>query len=111
MQVIAESLAMGSFNLMKEELPRMSDDARIRVEDFAVAALRMLCSPEAPMAFGEPLFAIFREVGVDTEVAAKERQEKLLDPAFRDYVIPQLQRLELITDRTAPASREMELIS
>ena len=149
MQVIAESLAMGSFKLMKagtrdevlarvveltaqdearhvsfgliymkEELPRMSEDARIRVEDFAVAALRMLCSPEAQMAMGEPLFAIFREVGIDTAVAAKEMEEKFLDPAFRarqpnpfrDYVIPQLQRLDLITDRTAPAYREMELI-
>ena len=149
MQVIAESLAMGSFKLMKagtkdevlarvveltaqdearhvsfgliymkDELPRMSEDARTRVEDFAVAALRMLCSPDAQMAFGEPLFAIFREVGIDTEVAAEELQEKFLDPAFRarqpnpfrDYVIPQLQRLDLITDRTAPAYREMELI-
>ena len=149
MQVIAESLAMGSFKLMKagtrdevlarvveltaqdearhvsfgliymkEELPRMSEDAHIRVEDFAVAALRMLCSPEAQMAMGEPLFAIFREVGIDTAVAAKEMEEKFLDPAFRarqpnpfrDYVIPQLQRLDLITDRTAPAYREMELI-
>jgi hypothetical protein len=149
MQVIAESLAMGSFKLMKagtrdevlarvveltaqdearhvsfgliymkEELPRMSEEGRTRVEDFAVAALRMLCSPEAQMAFGEPLFAIFREVGIDTDVAAKEMEEKFLDPAFRarqpnpfrDYVIPQLQRLGLITDRTAPAYRDMELI-
>jgi hypothetical protein len=149
MQVIAESLAMGSFKLMKagtkdevlarvvdltaqdearhvsfgliymkEELPRMSEDGRKRVEDFAVAALRLLCAPEAQAAIAEPLFAIFREVGIDTVAAAREMEEKFLDPAFRarqpnpfrDYVAPQLKRVGLITDRTAPAYREMELI-
>jgi hypothetical protein len=50
-------------------------------------------------------------------VAMKELQEKFSDPAFRrsqpntfqDYVIPQLKRLDLISERTAPGYREMGL--
>ena len=149
MQVIAESLAMGAFKLMKQgtrdevlkqiveltaqdearhvsfgliymkdELPRMSEDDRNRVEDFALAGVGLLASPESQAQTAEPLFNIFSEVGIDTEVAAQEMQEKFTDPAFRatqpnpfrDYVIPQLNRLGLITERTAPGYKAMELL-
>ncbi len=149
MQVIAESLAMGAFKLMKQgthdevlkqiveltaqdearhvsfgliymkdELPRMAEDERNRVEDFALAGVGLLASPESRAQTAEPLFNIFSEVGIDTEVAAQEMQEKFADPAFRatqpnpfrDYVIPQLNRLGLITKRTASGYKEMELL-
>ncbi len=50
-------------------------------------------------------------------VAMQEMQEKFGDPEFvarqpnpfKEYVIPQLNRIDLITDRTAPAYREMGL--
>jgi len=59
----------------------------------------------------------FREVGIDMDVAMAELREKYSDPEFvtrqpnplRDYAIPQLDRLGLIGERTAPAYREMGL--
>ena len=148
MQVIAESLAMGTFKMMKkgtndevlkqvveltaqdearhvsfgliymkEELPKMSEPDRDEVEDFALAAVRILADPENQAANAEPLFKIFGEVGVDMNVAMQEMQEKFGDPEFqarqpnpfKEYVIPQLDRVGLITERTAPAYREMRL--
>ncbi len=150
MQVIAESLAMGSFKMMKastrdevlarvvdltaqdearhvsfgliymkEELPKMSEPDRNRVEDFALAAVKMLADPAAQAQNGGPLFEIFAEVGVDREVALSELTQKFSDPAFRasqpnpfrEYVVPQLKRLGLITERTAPGYVAMGLIS
>ena len=146
MQVIAESLAMGSFKMMqrgtsdpllrriveltaqdearhvsygliymKDELPRMSEPELHAAEDFALAAVGMLADPKAQAAGASPLMGLFQEVGVDLELAIPEMQEKFSDPAFRasqpnpfrEYVVPQLQRLDLITDRTAPGWREL----
>jgi hypothetical protein len=145
MQVIAESLALGSFKTMKnstrdellrriveltaqdearhvsygliymrDELPKLSEPDRRRVEDFALAALRILAPAPGQ---GGPLFELLAEVGVDMAAATKELQAKFSDPAFRrsqpntfqDYVIPQLKRLDLISERTAPGYREMGL--
>ncbi len=139
MQVIAESLAMGGFRMMKEgtndevlkqvveltaqdearhvsfgliymkeELPKMSEPDRNEVEDFALAAVGILCDPANDAANSEPLFKIFGEVGIDMNAALKEMEEKFSDPAFRashpnpfkDYVMPQLDRLGIITERT-----------
>ncbi len=150
MQVIAESLAMGSFRMMKastqdevlarvvdltaqdearhvsfgliymkEELPRMSEPDRNAVEDFALAGVRLLADPAAQAQNGGPLFEIFGEVGIDREVALAELTEKFSDPAFRaaqpnpfrEYVVPQLKRLGLITERTAPGYVEMGLLA
>ena len=69
------------------------------------------------METAEPLFNIFREVGIDMNVAMEEMQEKFADPEFvarqpnpfKEYAMPQLDRLGLITERTAPAYREMGL--
>jgi hypothetical protein len=148
MQVIAESLAMGSFKMMKEgtedevlkqvveltaqdearhvsfgliymkeELPKMSEPDRDEVEDFALAAMGILANPENQVATAEPLFKIFGEVGIDMDVAMQEMQEKFSDPEFvakqpnpfKQYVIPQLDRLGLITERTAQGYRDMGL--
>jgi len=148
MQVIAESLAMGSFKMMKkgtndevlkqlveltaqdearhvsfgmiymkEELPKMSEPERNAVEDFALAGVRILADPANQAENSGPLFAIFGEVGIDMDVAMQELQEKFTDPEFvarqpnpfKEYVVPQLDRLGLITERTAPQYREMGL--
>jgi hypothetical protein len=148
MQVIAESLAMGSFKMMKrgtsdellrqiveltaqdearhvsygliymkEELPKMAEDERNAVEDFALAAVGILAGPDNEAAMGAPLLAIMEEVGIDLEVAVPEMAAKLgtaearaerFNP-FQEYVIPQLKRIDLITERTAPGYAELGL--
>jgi hypothetical protein len=146
MQVIAESMAMGSFKMMREgtndevlkkileltgqdearhvsygliymkdELPQMDPAERDKVEDFALAGISLLAAPEAQKQNSAPMFSIFQEVGIDLEKAAAEMQDLFSDPEvrksmpnpFRDYVYPQLKRIDLITDRTAAAYEEM----
>ena len=59
--------------------------------------------------------SLFVDAGVDIEAATAEMKEKFSDPefrerqpnAFRDYVMPQLTRLGIITERTAPGYREL----
>ncbi len=145
MQVVAESLAMGSFKgmqagtndellrkiveltaqdearhvsygliYMKEELPKMSDKEREKVEDFAIAALGLLAGRRQD---GGGMGALYEGLGIDLEAAREEMQAKVRDPdfgrrqpnTFQEYVIPQLERLGLITERTAPKYREMGL--
>ncbi len=99
---------------MKDELPRMPDPERDRVEDFAYAAVEALSGrkPGTGMTTQTDLFA---EVGLDLADVAAEMQQKLQNPefmakqpdAFRDYVMPQLVRLGIITDRTAQKYREL----
>jgi hypothetical protein len=146
MQVIAESLALGSFkNLrettgdkvlrciaeltaqdearhvsygliyMKEELGKMPEDERNKVEDFAIAGLRFLAPNQAEGA--GPMFEIFTDLGIDMEAAIREMREKFQDPerrarqpnTFREFVAPNLQRIGLITERTADQYREFGL--
>ena len=143
MQVIAESLAMGSFKTMrettgdellrkiveltaqdearhvsygliymKEELPRMSEPDRDRVEDFALAGLQMLFGGR--QAAGGQM-ALYADLGIDVNAAGEEMRARFSDPKFRarqpnlfrDYVLPSLQRIDLITERTAPKYREL----
>jgi len=150
MQVIVESLAMGSFKMMKEgtkddvlrqvveltaqdearhvsygliymkeELPRMSEDQRNQVEDFALGGVRLLADPAQQSAASSPLFQMFDEAGIDKEAAIQEMTAKFADPefrasqpnAFRDYVYPQLDRIGLVTDRTKSAYVEMGLVA
>jgi hypothetical protein len=99
---------------MKDELPRMPDPERERVEDFAYTAVELL-SGRKPGTGLVSQFETMREVGVDPGVAIGELLQKIRDPkftaaqpdAFRDYVMPQLTRLGIITDRTAPKYREL----
>jgi hypothetical protein len=148
MQVITESLAMGSFKAMqagtkddllrniveltaqdearhvsygliymKEELPRMSDPDRERIEDFAVGAVRALATGGGGSRAGgmSSRQKIYEEMGIDYDAAIAEIREKDSDPAFqesapstlRDHVVPQLDRVGLITDRVAPQYREL----
>ena len=150
MQVIAESLAMGSFKTMKEttgddvlrqvvtltmqdearhvsygliymgeELPKMSEPDRDRIEDFAWAALGLLMGPQTGARRGpNPQMELFAGLGIDPEAAADEMRSKFSDPAFRaaqpnpfrDFVIPQLNRIGLLTERTAGKYREAGLM-
>jgi hypothetical protein len=99
---------------MKDELPRMPDPERERVEDFAYTAVELL-SGRKPGTGLVSQFETMREVGIEPGVAVAELLQKLRDPAFtaaqpdafRDYVMPQLTRLGIITDRTAPKYREL----
>jgi hypothetical protein len=99
---------------MKDELPRMPDPDRERIEDFAFAAVEAMVR-RRPGGRGPAQMAAFADLGIDVEAAVRELREKFADPdfrarrpnAFRDYVMPQLRRLGIITDRTAPKYREL----
>ena len=100
---------------MQDELPRMNEKDRDRIEDFAWTAVDLIGGRQANVAGGGPLLQIFDEIGVDTAAAVVEMQEKFSDPKVfasrpspgRDYVIPNLQRIGLITERTAANYREL----
>jgi len=97
---------------MKDELPKMQEDERDRVEDFAIMAIEAMVRPGSGL--GSQM-GIFGDLGIDGEAAMKEMREKFRTPefrnarpnTFRDYVIPQLTRIDLITDRTAERYREL----
>jgi hypothetical protein len=99
---------------MQDELPRMADADRDQIEDFAWTAVDLIGGSQARAAGGGPLLQILDEIGVDTAAAVKEMQEKF-DPQtlasqpspVRDYVVPNLQRIGLITERTAANYREL----
>ena len=141
MQVIAESLAMGSFKTMmkltndevfrkvveltaqdearhvsygliymKDEIPKMNEEDRDRLEDFAWTAMTLLATtPQLregnPV---DPIAVIYEDLGIDPVRAADEAASRMRDPEFvkaqpnpfRDYAYPQLERVGLITDRT-----------
>ena len=99
---------------MKDELPRMPDPDRDRVEDFAIAAVEAMAGRRRGRGMANQM-ALFGDMGIDVEAAVREAREKFSDPefrqrqpnVFRDYVVPQLQRIDLITERTAPRYREL----
>ncbi len=150
MQVIVESLAMGSFKMMrestgdnvlrriveltsqdearhvsygliymKEELPRMAGDERDRVEDFAWSAVETLGSPNQIVGRGSPLLKILQELEIDLAAVGAELKEKFADPKVlaerpnpvRDYVVPQLNRIGLITERSEQRYRDAGLLN
>jgi len=102
---------------MKEELPRMAQDDRERVEDFALGAVRVLATGRAGAGDGamSSRAALYREMGIDFDAAMEEIREKDADPEFHasspnmltGYVVPQMQRVGLVTDRLAPQYREL----
>ena len=99
---------------MKDELPRMADPDRDRIEDFAFGAVDALCGRRPGTGLSSQV-GLLAEVGVDLVKATEEMIEKFQDPEFvarqpdpfRDNVLPQLQRIGLITERTAPKYREL----
>jgi hypothetical protein len=101
---------------MKDELPRMAEPERNRVEDFAFAAVDAISGRRPGTGFTSQM-QIFEDAGVDMAAALSEATEKFQDPDFiasqpdpvRDHVLPQLQRIGLITDRTASKYRELGL--
>ena len=151
MQVIAESIAMGSFKTMnaitddevlrkvfeltsqdearhvsygliymKDEIPKMNERDRDRLEDFAWTAMTLLASTpqnEDGMKWVDPVEQIYADLGIDPKKANDEIIARMSDPEavraqpnpFRDYAYPQLQRIGLITDRTISKYREVGL--
>ncbi len=150
MQVIAESLAMGSFKTMrkitgdevlrkvfeltskdearhmsygliylKDEIPKMNERDRDRLEDFAWTAMTLLAS--TPQLEGEervdPMQEIYQGLGIDPKRVQEETISRFKDPEyvkaqpnpFRDYAYPQLERVGLITERTISKYREVGL--
>jgi hypothetical protein len=150
MQVIAESLAMGSFKTMqaitgdevlrkvfeltsrdearhvsygliymREEIPKMNERDRDRLEDFAWTAMTLLAT--TPQLEGknrvDPVEAIYADLGIDPKKAASEVASRMRDPEFvkaqpnpfRDYAYPQLERIGLLTERTLSKYREAGL--
>ena len=102
---------------MKEELGKMPEDERNKVEDFAIAGLKFIAPNRAGGA--GPMFEIFADLGIDMEAAVGEMQEKFRDPerrarmrqpnTFQDFLAPNLQRIGLITERTVDQYREFGL--
>jgi hypothetical protein len=100
---------------MRDELPKMPEDERNRVEDFAIMAIEAMVRPAVGRGGLGSQMEIYSDLGIDAEAATKEMREKFRSPkfrnarpnTFRDYVIPQLTRIDLITDRTAPKYREL----
>jgi hypothetical protein len=150
MQVIAESLAMGSFKTMmkltndevfrkvveltaqdearhvsygliymKDEIPKMNERDRDRLEDFAWTAMTLLATTPQLQddEHVDPVAQIYTELGIDPKRAADEIASRFRDPEvvkaqpnpFRDYAYPQLERVGLITERTASKYREAGL--
>ena len=99
---------------MKDEIPRMPDPERDRVEDFAYGAVELLSGRKPGTGLSSQM-ELMRDVGIDPAAAIAEILVKIRDPkfaaaqpdAFRDYVMPQLVRLGIITDRTAPKYRAL----
>jgi hypothetical protein len=104
---------------MKDEIPKMNEPDRDRLEDFAWTAMTLLAT--TPQLEGkdrvDPVAQIYAELGIDPKKAADEIASKFRDPEyvkaqpnpFRDYAYPQLERVGLITERTASKYREAGL--
>ena len=99
---------------MKDELPRMPDPDRDRVEDFAFAAVDAI-SGRRPGTGLLSQMRIFEDAGIDASEIVPKVIEKFQDADFiasqpdpvRDHVLPQLTRIGLITDRTASKYKEL----
>lgn len=99
---------------MKDELPRMKDEDRNRVEDFAFAAVDAISGRRPGTGFTSQL-DILQDAGIDVATVLPQVVEKFSDPEFiasqpdpiRDHVLPQLARIDLITDRTAQKYRDL----
>lgn len=104
---------------MKDEIPKMNEPDRDRLEDFAWTAMTLLASTpqmEGGQRFN-PMEEIFEGLGIDPKKAEEETISRMSDPAavkaqpnpFRDYAYPQLQRVGLITERTQSKYQEAGL--
>jgi hypothetical protein len=90
----------------------MSEPDRDRLEDFALTAVDAMVGRGRGMSSQGEIFA---GLGIDRDAAVEEVAERVRSPefrksrpnAFRDYVIPQIQRIDLITERTAQGYRDL----
>ena len=105
---------------MKEEIPKMNEADRDRLEDFAWTAMTLLATTpqlrEGDKA-ADPMAVVFEGLGIDPKRVEAETLERMSDPEFvkaqpnpfRDYAYPQLNRIGLITERTASKYRDAGL--
>ena len=96
---------------MKDEIPKMNERDRDRLEDFAWTAMTLLATTpqlREGQKGVDPMAVIYEGLGIDMVKAQSEMLSKMSEPEFvkaqpnpfRDYAYPQLQRIGLITDRT-----------
>ncbi len=144
MQIMVESLAMGTFrNMMiqaedpvlqsivrltaqdearhvafgilslSEEIPKMPEDERVALEDFGLAALGILQDGAQPT--GQAIM----DAGIDPEdmrkaIAEEEEQtigmKTLQKSVIHEYMIPNMAKVGLITDRIRPKYVDQGLI-
>jgi hypothetical protein len=144
MQIMVESLAMGTFrNMMiqaedpilasivrltaqdearhvafgiltlSEEIPKMPEEDRIALEDFGLAAIGILQSG------GQPTGQAIIDAGIDPvemrAAIAKEREQATgikteQKSVIHEYMIPNMQKIGLISDRVRPKYIEAGLI-
>ncbi len=105
---------------MKEEIPKMDEHDRDRLEDFAWTAMTLLATTpqlrEGEKAV-DPMAVVYEGLGIDMEKAQAEMLSRMSDPEFvkaqpnpfRDYAYPQLERVGLLTERTLSKYREAGL--
>lgn len=144
MQIMVESLAMGTFRNMliqaedpvlqsivrltaqdearhvnfgiislSEEIPKMPKDKRDALEDFGLAALGILLGGAEPT--GQPII----DAGIDpkeVQNALAEQEEQMTGmktqqkPVIQEYVIPNLAKIGLVSDRIRPQYVEKGLL-
>jgi len=105
---------------MKEEIPKMNEADRDRLEDFAWTAMTLLATTpqlrEGEKA-ADPQAEVYEGLGIDMKKAEQEMVSRFRDPEFvkaqpnpfRDYAYPQLNRIGLLTERTLSKYREAGL--
>ncbi|MGE0621231.1 MAG: diiron oxygenase [Pseudomonadales bacterium] len=110
----ARHVSFGILSL-QHEIPRMPEDERLALEDFALTALDVLVGrqgdarlPGVSAGFDQPII----DAGLDpvevTRILAKEYEEAggppktEAQPLFAHYLIPNLKRIGLITPRMKP---------
>jgi hypothetical protein len=154
MQIMVESLAMGSFKNMlvtaddqllkdivtltardearhvafgiislQHEIPNMPEEERAALEDFALVALNILVGrqgdariPGQSVGFDQPLIdasldplEVRKALEDEFKVAPPPKTEQL--PLFQAYMIPNLERVGLISDRVRPQYVEAGFIA
>ena len=154
MQIMVESLAMGSFKNMlvtaddqllkdivtltardearhvsfgiislQHEIPNMPEEERAALEDFALVALNILVGrqgdariPGQSVGFDQPLI----DAGLDPLEVRKAPEDEFKvapppkteqQPLFQAYMIPNLERVGLISDRVRPQYVEAGFIA
>ena len=118
----ARHVSFGILSL-QHEIPSLTEEHRAGLEDFAFTALNVLVGrggdarmPRQSVGFDQPLIDAGLDPAEVTEALAKEyktggRPKTEQQPLFQHYVIPNLERIGLISDRVRPRYVEAGFIS